>query len=304
MTISTVFGTRSAIAALEQHGWATTSDSLAFADIAPIHTAFPAVVDGRFDAAELAIVTFLQAFDNGRPISLLPVTLLGRFQHHTLVTLDRAEPITAESLAGKRVGVRSWSQTTAVWVRGFLADDYGIDVESVDWVVYENGHLPEFADPPYARRSTSGNRLPQDFLAGAVDAAILGNELPSDPRVRTVLSDPARSAAAWYGRTGAVPLNHLAVVQDEFARRNGDFVAELCSVIAASADHPPAITSELDLFPCGFDALAPSLDLAGRYAYQQGLISRPITAAEIRAKTEDLTGADLGTLPETEVAAA
>ena len=63
--------------------------------------------------------------------------------------------------------------------------------------------------------------------------------------------------------------------------------------------HPPAVSSEPNFYPFGFDAVQPSLDLAGRYAYEQGIISRPITAAEVRAKTEQLTGIDLGRGPST-----
>lgn len=294
MTISAVFGSAAARKGFEGHTWAEPGVSFSFADVAPIHKAFPGVVRGEYDIAELAMVTFLQAIDNGAPLSLLPATLLGRFQHHTLVTTRGADEISAETLAGKRVGVRAWSQTTGVWVRGFLADDYGIDVESVEWVVYEGGHVAGFTDPPYATRSTSGNSLPEDFLAGAVDAAILGNELPKDPRARTVLPNPARSAAAWYGRSGAIPLNHVVVVSDSFTRANGALAAEIASVLKASTPHPPAVSSEPDFFPFGFDEMAPSLELAGRYAFDQGITSRVITAAEIREKTESLTGLDLG----------
>ncbi|BBB01316.1 hypothetical protein RVR_8672 [Actinacidiphila reveromycinica] len=294
MTISAVFGSKSALAALRAHRWASTTDTFSFADITPVHRAFPGVVEGAYDVAELALVTFLQALDNGRPVTLLPVTLLGRFQHHCLVTAKETAGLRADSLAGKRIGVRAWTQTTGVWVRGFLRDDHGVDVGDVEWVVYEGGHVDGFADPPYATRSTSGNTLPVDFLAGAVDAAILGNELPDDPRARTLLPDPARAAAGWYGRTGAIPVNHVVVASDDFARANAHLVAEVCEVLGASVPHPPAVSSSPDLHPRGFDALQPSLDLAGRYAYEQGIISRPITAAEVRARTEDLTGIDLG----------
>jgi hypothetical protein len=51
-----------------------------------------------------------------------------------------------------------------------------------------------------------------------------------------------------------------------------------------------------DFYPAGYDALTPSLDLAGRYAYDQGLTSRRITAEEIRSKTEALAGVGLGRL--------
>lgn len=299
MSVTAVFGSKPALAGLRTHAWTTSDDAFEFADISPVHHAFPDVVRGTFDIAEIALVTFLQAFDAGRPVTLLPVTLLGRLQHHCLVTAKAPGELTPETLAGKRIGVRAWSQTTGVWVRGFLRDDLGVGVEDVDWVVYEDGHLPS-VDPAYTRRSTTGNSLSVDFLDGSIDAAILGNELPKDPRSRTVLEQPAKDAAAWYGRTGAVPINHMAVVSDEFASGNSALAREIFEVLARSIPHPPLISSTPDLYPVGFDAIEPSLTLAARYAYEQGVISRLISADEVRAKTTEMLGDGLVMPPPTE----
>jgi 4,5-dihydroxyphthalate decarboxylase len=295
MNVNAVFGTKACVSALQGHDFGGAT--FEFADIAPVHRAFPAVAnEDRFDLAELAIVTFLQALDAGRPLSLLPVTLLGRFQHHCLVTLDGDCPVSAGDLAGKRIGVRSYSQTTGVWVRGFLADDYGLDAKQVEWVVYEGGHVAGVEDPAQVVRAPAGAKLPKDFLDGAFDAAIMGNELPADPRVRTVLPQPARAAAAWYARTGAIPVNHLVVARDQFIAENPDLVREICAVLAGVMPATPPISSMPDFYPAGFDALAPSLELAGGYAYDQGLTSRRISAEEIQSKTEALAGASLGRL--------
>ena len=295
MNVSAVFGTKACESALRAHDFASTTFD--FADIAPVHRAFPAVAnEDRFDLAELAIVTFLQALDAGRPLSLLPVTLLGRFQHHCLVTLDGQGRVSVDDLAGKRIGVRSYSQTTGVWVRGFLSDDYGLDARQVEWVVYEDGHVAGAKDPAQVVRAPAGGKLPKDFLDGAFDAAIMGNELPDDPRVRTVLPQPARAAAGWYARTGAIPVNHVVVARDQFIADNPELVREICGVLAGAMPAAPRVGSMPDFYPSGFDALSPSLELAGRYAYDQGLTSRLISAEEIRAKTEGLAGASLGRL--------
>jgi len=294
MNVNAVFGTQSCVSALRSHEFATATFD--FADVKPVHRAFPAVVnEGRFDLAELAIVTFLQALDAGRPLCLLPVTLLGRFQHHTLVTLDGQGRSGVADLAGKRIGVRSWSQTTGVWVRGFLHDDFGLDAGRVEWVVYEGGHVAGAREPARVVRAPAGARLPTDFLDGALDAAIMGNELPADPRIRTVLPQPAREAAAWYARTGAIPVNHVVVASDQFIAANPELVREICAVLAGAVPATPRISSMPDFYPSGFDALESSLELVGRYAYDQGITSRVITPAEIRSKTEALAG-DLGSL--------
>jgi 4,5-dihydroxyphthalate decarboxylase len=195
MNVSAVFGAKACVSALRAHDFGTAT--FEFADITPVHRAFPVVAnEDRFDLAELAIVTFLQALDAGRPLSLLPVTLLGRFQHHCLVTLDGQGQVSVDDLAGKRIGVRSYSQTTGVWVRGFLRDDHGLDARDVEWVVYEGGHVAGPRDPAQVVRAPAGGKLPKDFLDGAFDAAIMGNELPDAPWIRPLLPQPARTAAA------------------------------------------------------------------------------------------------------------
>ena len=62
-------------------------------------------------------------------------------------------------LNGKRVGVRAYTQTTGAWVRGFLARDYGIDVERVRWVTFEDAHVAEYQDPPTATRAAAGKEI-------------------------------------------------------------------------------------------------------------------------------------------------
>src|SRR6478752_6240835 len=99
-----------------------------FADVKVSNTAFkPLVREARFDVGELAIVTYLQARAYGKPFVLIPATVLGRGQHHTIAYNPQRGPLSASGLAGKRVGVRAYTQTTGAWVRGFLSDDYGVD---------------------------------------------------------------------------------------------------------------------------------------------------------------------------------
>ena len=235
-----LFDSRVLREALRTHDFAAPSVALEFAEVSPLHRAFADVVDGRYDIAELPIVAVLQAVDAGRPLALLPLTLLGRFQHHTLVTAHPSGRVTAERLAGKRVGVRSWGQTTAVWVCGFLSADYGVNADEIDWVVYADAPVPGTAEPEYVARAAVGADLGEDLLSGAVDAAIIGHGLPADERIRTILPSPARAAAQWFGRTGVTPVNHVAVVRDDILRENSDVIAEVCTVIAETMPRTPA----------------------------------------------------------------
>ena len=93
--------------------------ALAFTDIRPANKFFkPMVREQKFDVSEIAIGTFLQAKAYGKPLVLLPATMMGRFQHNTLLC-RASHPLTPAELPGKRVGLRAYAQTTGNWVRGF-----------------------------------------------------------------------------------------------------------------------------------------------------------------------------------------
>jgi 4,5-dihydroxyphthalate decarboxylase len=133
-----------------------SSPELAFelADVKTAHTAFKRVVrDLEFDLAELAIVTFLLAKAHGKPLRLLPAVVLARFQHGHLVHNVERPVRNPKDLEGKRVGKRSYSVTTATWVRGILADDYGVDLGKVHWVTFEDGHVAEYREPAGVERA-------------------------------------------------------------------------------------------------------------------------------------------------------
>ncbi|TMI37581.1 MAG: ABC transporter substrate-binding protein, partial [Betaproteobacteria bacterium] len=120
-----------------------------FADVKAPATAFKRVVrDLEFDVAELAIVTFLLAKAHGKPLRLLPAVVMARFQHPYLVYNAGRGPLSPGELNGKRVGLRSYSVTTSAWIRGILADDFGVDLGRVRWVTFEEPHVAEFRDPP------------------------------------------------------------------------------------------------------------------------------------------------------------
>ena len=197
---------------------------LGFADVKVSNTAFkPLVREAKFDLGELAIVTYLQAKAYGKPYVLIPATVLGRGQHHTIAYNPQRGPLNASDLMGKRVGVRAYTQTTGAWVRGFLADDYGVDPTKVHWVTFEDPHLAEFKDPGFVTRAPESKTLAQMLLDGELDAAIVGDKLP-DPRLAPLIPDADAVARKWAEMHGGVPINHMMVVRDTLSRSRPDLV--------------------------------------------------------------------------------
>ncbi|HKT92777.1 MAG TPA: phosphate ABC transporter substrate-binding protein, partial [Paraburkholderia sp.] len=199
--------------------------TLDFCGPTPAHNGFKAMVrENAFDAGELAIVTFLQAKAYGKPYVLLPTPISGRFQHHCAgfnIDFGHLDP---KDIEGKKVGVRTYSQTTALWIRGILRHEYGVDLDKVTWMTLGDGHLAEYSDPNNCRRLPAGSSIPQMMLDGELAAALLGEDMPKDPRVRTLVPDAQAAAKNWFAREGVVPINHMFVVHERVAKERPDVV--------------------------------------------------------------------------------
>ena len=253
-----------------------------FADVKVSNTAFkPLVREAKFDLAELAMVTFLQAKVYGKPYVLIPATVLGRGQHHTIAYNPQRGEMKPGDLNGKRVGVRAYTQTTGAWVRGFLADDYGVDIAKVKWVTFEDPHLAEYKDPDFVTRAPAGKTLVQMLLDGELDAAIVGDTLP-DPRLKPLIADAETAARQWAQAHGGVPINHMMVVRTAIAASRPDVVKEVYRTLNESrrAVAPPP-GGPLDPWRFGVEANRRSLEIVIDYSFRQKLIPRIYSVDEL-----------------------
>ncbi len=283
-TLFTLLGNYPNTAALKQGAVKSDLVDLDFADVKVSNTAFkPLVREAKFDVGELAIVTFLQAKTYGKPYALIPATVLGRGQHHTIAYNPERGHLTASGLAGKRVGVRAYTQTTGAWVRGFLADDYGVDTAAIRWVTFEDPHLAEYKDPDFVTRAPEGKTLVQMLLDGELDAAVVGDNLP-DPRLKPLIADADTVARKWAQTHGGVPINHMMVVRDTIAKSRPDIVKEVYRMLHESRRAaPPAEGGPLDPWRFGIEANRRSLEIVIDYSFRQQLIPRVLTVDELFA---------------------
>jgi 4,5-dihydroxyphthalate decarboxylase len=254
-----------------------------FADVKVSNTAFkPLVREARFDLGELAIVTYLQAKAYGKPYVLIPATVLGRGQHHTIAYNPERGPLSASDLMGKRVGVRAYTQTTGAWVRGFLADDYKIDPAKIHWVTFEDPHLAEFKDPDFVTRAPEGKPMVQMLIDGELDAAIVGDKLP-DPRLAPLIEDADTAARKWAEMYGGIPINHMMVIRSAIASSHPDVVKEIYRVLRESrrAVPPAADGNVFDPWRFGVGPTRRSLEIIIDYSFRQKLIPRIFSVDEL-----------------------
>lgn len=258
----------------------------------PVHDAFGRAVNNlAFDVSELAVVTFLQAKSAGVPLSLLPIAVLSRFQHQFLVA-DVDRPRQPEQLIGARIGVRSYSVTTAVWLRGLLEDDYGVPADSVTWVAATSAHLTGYRDPVNVERMSAGQTLEQRLEAGGVDAAVLGTPAaPLGARATVPVIENAEAVAAeWFRRHGFVPINHVLAVTSDLVTKAPDLVAEIYRMAAEAraiglgdptlVPGVPGVTAA-DALSIGIESLRPGLELISRYAAAQHIIPASIAVDDM-----------------------
>jgi 4,5-dihydroxyphthalate decarboxylase len=272
MRLRTLLGDHPGTAALKNGSIKSDLVTFDFADYSPTNKGFkPMVREGAFDVSEMAVVTYLMAKSFGKPMVLLPNVVLARFQHaHALYNAKRGT-LKVEDLNGKRVGIRSFTTTTGAWLRGILANEHGVDLDSIDWVTFEDAHVAEYRDT--TKRAPADKQIVQMLIDGELDA-VLG-EKSDHADLKPLFADVAAEEKAWFARRKVVPINHMVVVSRTLSENHPDVVREVHRLLAASADASPAAQR------FSADEMRRSLELIVGYCAQQGLIPRGFAVDEL-----------------------
>lgn len=268
-----------------------------FVEVEPITRAFRRMArDLEFDASEMAITTHALAHAFQKPIAALPIVLSRGFHHGAIVCAHGSDIRSPADLVGRKVGVRAWSQTTGVWVRGILKSDYGIEPSAMTTVTEEDAHVREYQDPPHVGRAAAGKTLRGMLLAGEIDAAIALRPVPDPKEFRTVIPDADAAAAAWYRKTGVYPVNHVVSVKTSVLREHPWLGAELLSLFTAAKERsrarapapvPDSAEARLralvgdDTLPYGMARNRAGVEMLLRFAAEQALTPRVYRPEEI-----------------------
>ena len=111
-------------------------------DVTPATSIFRRMVRNlEFDVAEMALSTYLCARAHGKAFTGIPVFLTRSFYHAGITYNVKSGIKTAADLAGRRIGVRGYTVTPGVWTRGMLQTVYGLDLDSVTWVLSGDEHV-------------------------------------------------------------------------------------------------------------------------------------------------------------------
>jgi 4,5-dihydroxyphthalate decarboxylase len=270
MRLRTLLGDHPCTAALKSGLIKSDLVAFDFAEYSPTNRGFkPMVREGAFDVSEMAIVTYLMAKSFKKPMVLLPNVVLARFQHAYALVNAKREALKPADLNAKRVGIRSFTTTTGAWLRGILANDYGVDLNSIDWVTFEDAHVAEFED--HTKRAPAGKQIIEMLLDGEIDA-VLGERV-EHPDLKPLFPDTKAEELRWFGNHAVVPINHMVVVKQELSDQHPDVVREVHRMLseAAAVDKPPLKPSYM----------VRSLRYITEYAAQQDLIPRQFAVDEL-----------------------
>jgi 4,5-dihydroxyphthalate decarboxylase len=285
-TLKTLIGTYPHTAPLKSGAVASDRIAFDFTEIVPVWDGFKGMIrEDRYDVSEMAVVTYLIAKAHGKALALLPAAMIGRFQHPFAIYNASKGNMKPSDLNGKRVGIRSFTTTTGAWIRGILANDYDVDLDSIEWVTFEDPHVAEYKDT--TKRAPEDKKIVPMLLEGELDA-VLG-ETSDDPRAKPLFGDPQAEAKLWYAKHEAVPINHLMVMRTADVQADPETAREVYRVLLEgkrAAGAPP----NPDPLPFGIEANRVSLKLIAEYAYQQKLIPNRVSVDDMFAETRDILG--------------
>ncbi|MBR0653530.1 type 2 periplasmic-binding domain-containing protein [Plastoroseomonas arctica] len=266
-----------------------------------------ALRERAFEIAELSMGSHIVTSARGDSAYIgVPVFLSRSFRHSAIYVRKDRGIATAADLAGWVIGLPEYQQTAALWVRGILREQYGVDTRAIRWRIGSERiaiTLPEGFDV-----APAGESLDVALAEGRIDALIAprppGCFLNGTAPVARLFPDYRAEEEAWHKATGFFPLMHcLAVRRDvvekhpwlpvelfrAFARAKAMSLEELAQVnflrvslpwIAAEAAKQSAFMGG-NPWPYGFARNRDEIAAMIRFAVADGLAGRVMEPEEL-----------------------
>jgi 4,5-dihydroxyphthalate decarboxylase len=273
----------------------------------------------EFDACEMSSSEYISRFAANRlPFVALPV-FASRVFRHGFIIVNRNRIKSPKDMEGKRVGVPLYTQTAAMFIRGLMQHDLGIDLSTIEWVegavnepgVYGNPNVMPMLKPVNKKANTSGKSLSDLLAAGEIDA-IIGSNLPNSfkrhPDVVRLFPDYRAREKDYYHRTKIFPIMHLIVIRKDVYDKNPFVATSLYNALDAAKDYAwkkmrysgtlrymlpwlPDDVEEIDglfggdCWPYGVEPNRPTLEALVTYMVEQGLIPEHIPIEKLFVTT-------------------
>jgi 4,5-dihydroxyphthalate decarboxylase len=264
----------------------------------------------EFGACEMSSSEFISRFAAGKlPYVALPV-FASRVFRHGFIVVNRRFVKSPADLAGKRIGVPLYTQTAALFVRGLMQHDLGVDLSTIEWVqgavndpgAYGNPSLMPLLKPTNITPNQTGKSLSELLEAGEIQA-IIGSNLPHalnrNADLVRLFPDYRAKEQDYFRRTRIFPIMHLIVIRNDIYRAHPEVAASLYKAFDAAKDRAlekmrypgtlrymlPWLPDDIeeidalfggDCWPYGVGPNRPTLEALVTYMVEQGLIAEPI----------------------------
>ena len=267
---------------------------------------FDRMAKGEFDASEMSSSEFVAAAAAGTGKMVAIPVFVSRLFRHGFVFVNRKSGIAKpKDLEGKRIGVSAYTQTAAVWIRGMLQHDFGVDFSGVHWLQGPmNGsgghpHLPKLVKPIDISLNQSGKTVSELLAAGELDAvlgALVPDSFGTNPDVVRLFPDFKAAEMDYYKRTRIFPIMHLIAIKRDVYEKHPGIAQSLFEALKESkalanermrevgalaymtpwlADHIREMDEVFgpDAWPYGVTANRPTLEALVSYMAEQGVIA-------------------------------
>lgn len=279
--------------------------SFRFEEVPVLISAFRRMVrELAYDVCEMALTTYLCAREHGVRFTALPIFLARGFHHGAIRFHTGSDIRTPKDLEGRRVGVsRGYTVTTGVWARGILASEYGVDLDTITWVLSGDEHVSSYEPPANVVPADRERDLAAMLLAGEIDA-LIGPDV-DHPDVKSLIPDADEAAYEALAARRLYPINHLVVVRDDLLASHPAVAVAVFDAFAEAkrryvdrirADRIEAPTATdrryrrvlevtgSDPLPYGVEPNRPMLEELIGHARRQGILTRRVAPEEIFAE--------------------
>ena len=288
--------------------------------ILPTGKLFPiAVQEARFDITELSISSYILQVSRGDcAYTAIPAFVSRAFRHSGFYARAGTGINSLSDLSGKRVGVPEYQMTAALWMRGLMSDEYGVDPAKIHWrtgaldagVRHERLAL-DLPEGMVVEPINDGETLQNLLLAGEIDALLAPNPpkafLDGNPEIVRIIPNFGDAERTYHQKTGFFPIMHLIAVRKSLVEANPELPAALLDAFTQARDialerlqsiwlgsanrlslpwlneamEATRNTMGNDYWPYGFERNRHELDAACRFSMEQYLAARHVSPEEL-----------------------
>jgi 4,5-dihydroxyphthalate decarboxylase len=263
---------------------------------------------GDFDICEFFMGTYIADLPLKKlGFTAIPIFVKRMFRHSYIYINTRRGIRKPADLNGKRVGVQTWITSAALWAKGMLEEDHGVDLASIEWVAWQPVRVAGWQAPEWLKLRTAPAGCDQfELLArGEIDAGITTEIWAPNrhPDIDFLFPDYGAREREYFRRTRCFPIMHVLLIRDAMLRQNPWVARSLFDAWEASKQklylrqewqriHMTSLWYRAlweeeraaagdDVYPWGYAKTRHEVDVMLRYAYRQGVTPRRYQPEEL-----------------------